>query len=457
MDSPKKQKEEIGGIGSAIMWPEFRPAWILLGVAIAAGVVDFFGFGGAPATSGPLLLVAIGLLVIVFITAAFSVYRAASMSRASRVDEGELQSILGALNDALIIYDSGFRVIYFNPAAESLFRLNASDVNGHKLIPQDVEKAGWRTLIQVIFPSLAPRAIIRSSEGASPQVADLSFTNPELYLRVTTAPVVDESGAQLGFIKIVRDRTPQVTAIRSRGEFVTIASHQLRGPLTDINWALESLASAQELSETDKMIVQNAAAASRGAIERIESLINISKMDEGKLGYQFTDTDAVEFVGKVLADVMPAARRAGVKIYFDRPPEGSLPKVTIDAQRLTLALVNLLENAIRYNVANGEVTVKVTEMQGKPFLDVSVQDTGIGIPPEAMSKLFTKFYRAENAMKSQTEGSGLGLYVTKGIVEAHGGEVWIDSELNRGTTVHFTLPTDPALVPKHETGLDDAA
>jgi signal transduction histidine kinase len=103
-------------------------------------------------------------------------------------------------------------------------------------------------------------------------------------------------------------------------------------------------------------------------------------------------------------------------------------------------------------VQNGEVIVKVDVVPGKPFVMVSIKDSGIGIPPEDLPKLFNKFYRAENAVKMQTEGSGLGLYIAKGVVNSHGGEIWADSELNRGTTITFTLPTDPSLIPKHETG-----
>jgi len=213
---------------------------------------------------------------------------------------------------------------------------------------------------------------------------------------------------------------------------------------------LPSLARAAGLGPDDKAIVENAAAASRGLLRRIEDLLNISKMEEGQFGYKFEDTDIVDFIGKVLADIIPATKKAGVKLFFDRPT-GELPHVSIDPKQLSLALVDLLENAIRYNVANGEVIVKVDVMPGKPFLEVSVKDTGIGIPPESMEKLFAKFYRADNAMKSQTEGSGLGLYIAKNIISAHGGEIWVESELNRGTTIHFTLPTDLNLLPRRET------
>jgi len=115
-------------------------------------------------------------------------------------------------------------------------------------------------------------------------VLDVSFTDPQLEFRVTTAPISDENGRVIAFMKIVRDRTAQVAAMRSRTEFITVASHQLRGPVTDINWALDSLARATGLAPEDKSIVENAAAASRGLLRRIEDLLNISKMEEGSSG-----------------------------------------------------------------------------------------------------------------------------------------------------------------------------
>ncbi len=112
---------------------------------------------------------------------------------------------------------------------------------GHVFSPRDVEREGWRTLTQIVFPSLAPRVVARTKEDEYPQIVDISFTDPPLEFRVTTAPIVDERGSTLAFMKIIRDRTSQVLALRSKSEFVTVASHQLRGPVTDISWALQSL------------------------------------------------------------------------------------------------------------------------------------------------------------------------------------------------------------------------
>lgn len=368
------------------------------------------------------------------------------------MEHSELENVLQGMPDAFVAYDNDFKVLRFNTAAEQIFKLSASAVVGHVLSPRDVSAAGWQTLAQTVFSSLAPRVVQVSGEGEYPEVYDLSFTDPELELRVTTIPIKDDAGRPAMFFKIITDRTPLITAIRSKNEFITVASHQLRGPMTDISWALQSLQGDAGMSDTSKLIVTNALAAAQGLVARIEDLLSVAKMEEGQMGYDFKDTDIVEFIGNVLAGVLPLTQKAGIKMYFDRP-NTALPHVMIDAKRLSIALTNLLENAIRYNVANGEVIVRVAAVPEKPYLEVTVRDTGIGVPPEAIPNLFKKFFRAPNAVASQTEGSGLGLYMTKGIVNSHGGEIWAESEVNRGTIMHFTLPTDPALVPKRPAGM----
>ena len=422
---------------------EFRVAWVLFAaVAVAGGVAAIFA------------LIEIVILVVVAVLAGAAIYGAAVKEQRSSGERSELKSILGSIEDALIVYGEDFRISFFNPAAEKLFGIQAKDALGHVLSPRDAEHAEWRSLAQAVFPSLAPRVVPRSAPNEAPQVIDVSLTDPEREFRVATAPVADETGRTIGFLKIIRDRTPQISALRAKDEFVTVASHQLRGPVTDINWALQSLVEAKELNDTDAMIVKTAKEASDNLLQRIEDLLAIARMEDGRVGYAFESVDLVDYVNGVLAGVLPAARKAGIKIYLDRP-ESALPKVMIDKKQLSLALTNILENAIRYNVENGEVTVKVDRMADKPYLVVSVHDTGIGIPANDIPKLFGKFYRADNAVKAQTEGSGLGLYITKGIITAHGGQVWAESELGRGTTISFALPTDPNLVPKREVSVMD--
>ncbi len=359
------------------------------------------------------------------------------------------KGIVLGIEDALLAYDASFRILFFNPAAEKLFKLEAKEVVGHTSQPQDAEKFDWRLLTQVMFPSLAPVMALRSESGVVPQVVDLSFTESTLELRVTTSPVKDPQGNTFGFVKVVRDRTRELSLIKAKNEFITVASHQLRGPITNINWGLESLSRDQTLSKESRSLVVNSLAASRELQKIIEDLLNIARIEEGHFGYTFEPVSLTQFVEHLLGEILPRAQEQGMRIYFDRPKE-ALPQVYVDSRKLSMVLLNLFENAIRYNVKNGDITVKVEKVPDTPFVKVSVKDTGIGIPPNDVQKIFTKFFRADNALKTQTEGSGLGLYIAKNIVRAHGGQIGVLSELGRGSTFYFTLPTDHSMIPPHE-------
>lgn len=364
-------------------------------------------------------------------------------------EAAELRSIIASMQDGLIVYDQNFMVSIFNPPAERIFGLKAGDIIGQVIGPQQAEDPVLRRLVQSIFSTLAPNMVPRSKSGEYPQVVDISFENPVLEIRTITTPLVDATGHVSGFMKIVRDRTNEIALARSKTEFVTVASHQLRTPITNIEWTLEALAGNANLDENSKTLLANALVSAKQLKTTVEDLLNISHIEEGRFGYEFVETDLVEFIKKILSEILPQARRVGISLYFD-PPTAALPPVRIDQKKLSMAFTNLVDNAIRYNVANGSVTVTVQPQAGQPYLEVAVKDTGIGVPPEDAQKLFGKFFRAANAVKSKADGSGLGLYITQNIVQSHGGSIWAESELNRGSTFHFTIPTDFSLIPTRE-------
>lgn len=427
--------------------PEMRPFWIFLPFILAVLALNLFYLAGALKLVSGLLLISVSVFVF------WGSYRTTQAGFGARLERSELRSIVAGLQDALIAYDQSFKMSFFNPAAEALFGLPAKNILGREMHPGDVENQQTQLLAQVIFPSLAPSLTVRSKTGEYPQIADLSFTEPQLELRVVTAPVADEKGRLLGFMKIVRDRTREISLLRSKTEFITVASHQLRTPTTELNWAVQTISQDPGLSDTDKELAQNAVRSAKKLETIVEDLLNTSRIEEGRFGYNFEQTDLVAYVEKILSEVMPQVQRAGLKLYFDKP-QTKLPPVMIDVQKLSMVLSNLLDNAVRYNVQNGEITVSARAAAEGPYVEVSVKDTGIGVPPEQIKKLFMKFFRADNAVKSQADGSGLGLYIAKNIIAAHGGRMWAESELNRGTTFHFTLPTDPALVPTQEVALE---
>lgn len=362
---------------------------------------------------------------------------------------GRLQTLIADLPDGIIAYDNNFTIQIFNPAAERIFGINREQVVGHTFGPERAQELPFRLLTQTIFPSLSPLVVPRSEPGVFPQIVDLSFTDPKRELTVSTNKIVSPTGEALGFIKLVKDKTREAELLRSKSEFITIAAHQLRTPLTTIHWVFEGLNGKEKLEAEDRELVASGLLNSVKLLKIVNDLLDVSKIEEGKFGYDFEQVNIIDFLSGILTNAEAMAKKYEVKFYSDRSGETAV-NLTIDANRLGLAISNLVDNAIKYNVKNGSVTVKLERLPDKPYLQISIKDTGIGIPPEDMPKLFTRFFRTENAAKMEIEGSGLGLYIAKNIINRHGGTIWAESILGRGTTVYFTLPIEPKLIPQKE-------
>ncbi len=357
--------------------------------------------------------------------------------------------IIANLEDGVVVYDNTFKISLFNKAAERILGVSKGDVLGKVIGPESVKEKKLRLLTQTIFPSLAPLVLRQSEPNVYPQVALLSFSEPKLELRVLTDRVTDSSGKPTAFMKVIHDRTREVELSHSKSEFITIAAHQLRTPLTAINWTFENLVKSTTLGEEDRSLIQDGLAASVKVLEIVNDLLDVAKIEEGRFGYNLKEIEIISFLESVLKNAEVVAKQYGTSLYFDKGGLSAL-SLQIDPERLGLAISNLIDNAIRYNVRGGSVTVSLKKLSDKPFVEISIQDTGIGIPPEEMPKLFTKFFRAGNAVKLETEGSGLGLYITQKIIARHGGTIWAESTLGRGSTFYFTLPTDPKLIPPQE-------
>lgn len=363
---------------------------------------------------------------------------------------GDTDTILSTLDDAVFAYDGLFRVIFANDAAVSLLGIPREELNNFLITPQlSQQDPRYTRLVQIVYPSLAPLAVPHGVTAKGVQIVDLTFENPELHYRVSSVTLPEHRG----FLKVVRDRTRQIEIVRSKGEFVTVASHQLRTPLTEISWALETLAGSTTLGPDDKALAAQTLDSVKSLIRTAEDLLGVAKIEQGRFGYAFAPLDIVQLLDEELGKALPIVQSTGLKLFFDRPAS-PLPMAIADKNKISMVINNLIENAMRYNVANGEITVKAEVVPNEPFVKVSVRDTGIGIAQEDVEKLFTKFFRADNAKKAIAGGTGLGLYIASNIMRAHGGQMGVGSELGRGSTFWFTLATDEKRVPQREVAED---
>lgn len=423
---------------------EFRFFWIFLVVSAVLIVADFIYLSPVWIIFHSTVLFVLGAVIF------WNGYRLAKTSLNKKSSSTRMESIITNLSDGVIAYDNDFKILVFNTAAENIFNIKKERVMGQKFGPEKAGEAKYRALTQTMFPSLAPTVVRHSEAGVYPQVVDISMSGQEL--RVSTDRLIDEGGGVLGFVKLVQDRTREVELLRSKSEFITIAAHQLRTPLTAVNWIFEGFAKSDALSKEDRELSSNGLTATRKLLKIVNDLLDVSKIEEGRFGYNFEQTNIIKFISDVLTNAQAVAKEYGVKLYLDKGGTEEL-LVTIDPNRLGLALSNIIDNAIRYNVQNGSVTVSIKRMADRPYVETSITDTGIGIPPQDIDKLFTKFFRSENVVRRETEGSGLGLYITKNIINRHGGTIWAESVIDRGTTFHIAIPTDSKLIPPKEVGL----
>ncbi len=425
-----------------IKQPEFRLVYYLLPLLILLFIIN------ASYLPGTWIMISAGALVLFVLIMVVVSWRLSRAHIETKAKGAQMESIISHLSVGVLSYDTDFKVSVFNPAAEEIFGLTQDKIVGKTLSAQLGSETQYRILAQTVFSSLAPKVIKRSEPGAYPQVVDISFESPVLELRVITDHVTDAKGNPVGFLKLITNRTREMELLRSKTEFISVAAHQLRTPLTAAHWALESLVSFKDFGEEAKSIARTGFEASKKMLKTVNDLLDVSKIEEGKFGYVFASVDAVKFLEDILTQSNVIARQYGIKLYFQRPQEALT--AVLDVQKMNMAVSNIIDNAIKYNVENGETTVSLQRSKDPSFLLVSIEDTGIGIPVDEQKHVFEKFYRSDAIKQHTPDGTGLGLYIAKNVVERHGGEIWFESEVNRGTTFYFTIPTTKLVVPQKE-------
>ena len=227
-------------------------------------------------------------------------------------------------------------------------------------------------------------------------------------------------------------------ANRMKSEFVSIVSHQLRSPLSNLRWALELLMSGKigKIEEKQLEYFTILKENSNRMKELIEDLLIVSRIETAKLLIKKMEFSLEDLVKELIKELTPFALASNVEIKFLNKED--LPKVFADPSQIRLVIENLLDNAIRYIKGIGVVEIKIESQEKNIYFEI--RDNGVGIPKEEQKYIFQKFFRSENVLKYQTQGSGLGLYISKAIIEKLGGEIGFKSQGGIGSTFWFTLP-----------------
>ena len=346
------------------------------------------------------------------------------------MEEGLLAAVAADIDEALIAYDADFTVRMVNKRAEDIFGISSAVLVGKQFSLEMAKDPVYVILSGIMYPSLAPTLVRLSEAGAEPQQVKILFENPRREFFASTRRVSS------GFIKVVREVTREGSLVQSKSDFITVAAHQLRTPATAVNWTFENLEKEDGLPATAREAVATGHAAAKNLLDVITHLLDAAQIEDGRFGYSFERVELTAFLDGMLGRAMPVGKQYGVNIYFNRPQEAVT--VSADPSKLGMAITNLVDNGIKYNAEGGNVTVSLSSVGGNA--EIRIADTGAGIAEADMPKLFQKFYRGEGTMKKVTDGTGLGLYLAKNIVEGHKGSLRVESVEGRGTTFYITIP-----------------
>ena len=348
-------------------------------------------------------------------------------------------AMLLSIGEGLIVTDTKGKILLVNKAFEEMIGWKSYEVKKRSL--RDVlvvqnEKGKKVPFCQRAFP----RVMQRSTKVISENHYLLRRDKTRFPVVVTATPIILNKKI-IGVIEVIRDVTHEKEIDKAKSEFVSFVSHQLRTPLSTINWYAELLLDNQagKISSDQRTMVKEIYENNKRMIELINDLLNVSRIE---LGTILNEPESVtlrklkKLVRGVLNELTFRIRAKNLKISikFDR----GLRMFRVDPRLLRIILVNLLSNATKYTAKHGKIFIQVSKE--KTYILFMVADTGLGIPANAKPKIYSKLFRAENVRKRESEGTGLGLYIVKSIIAKLGGKIWFESEENIGTFFYFTIP-----------------
>lgn len=226
-----------------------------------------------------------------------------------------------------------------------------------------------------------------------------------------------------------------------KSEFISVVAHQLRTPLSGLKWTLSMLLKGDlgPINKDQENLIKKSYETNEHLINIINEILDTDLITTGKTDFTPTDANIRDIIAEVINEASPNAIHKNIKLKQDISKE--VPKIfQADANKLSLVIQNLLDNAIKYSPKDSEINIKVSSDSEKMKMQIS--DHGIGIPEEQQKNIFERFYRAQNALRVQANGSGLGLFIAKNIVTMHGGKIWFDSKENEGTTFSIEIPLE---------------
>lgn len=334
------------------------------------------------------------------------------------LDRDKMQAILTSIIEGVIVFDFNGKIIFANRAAENMFMSGRGSLIGRGLrdINMDIE------ISQMVDEVLSSGKEVFTETAMYPQ---------NLVYRVHARPFINDAGQIEGAVVVLHDVTDIRNFAQIRSEFAGNVSHELRTPLTSIKGFVETLLDgAMENSTTCRRFLSIIDTETDRLSRLIEDLLTLSSIESKERMVYPRPVCMVRSIRAVMNMLAPQVSEKALRLELAYPPD--LPMVHADEDLMGQVLINLVDNAIKYTPRGGSIFIRCFKKDSR--LITTIRDTGMGIPQESLSRVFERFYRVDKARSRSQGGTGLGLAIVKHIVESHGGEVFVESEIGKGST-----------------------
>lgn len=347
----------------------------------------------------------------------------------------KFETLFMFLNDAVLAFDSNGKLIHINNTAKSLFR---TDDDG---VYMGVAKLSFSKLVKALRIDYK-EVSSKYQESRNYVVRDVIYGEKALDITFAEYRYIEKNEEASGIMCVIHDITNRYELDKSRREFVADVSHELRTPLTGIKGALETVIEYPELDSEIRDNFLNMAVEECDRMTRIVSdLLVLSRLDNQKTAWKIETFSPNTFLDH-LYDVMSVEAK-NRDHTFTRDYPDTMRELTGDREKLQQVMINILSNAMKYTADGGEI--RLSASPAARGVEITVSDNGMGIPEDDMPRLFERFYRVEKARTSDAGGTGLGLAIAKEILDAHGGEIVVDSVYGKGTNVRVLIPYETIL------------
>lgn len=350
----------------------------------------------------------------------------------------KLETVLSCIRDGVIAFTADGRVLHSNSSADEQFEFEKNDKGALEKCFEilDIPLVVTDNSIKISSPdALFERTkdgFIFHDKMVGDKVYDVNFGIIKYY---------SGEKKRLGFIIVMHDVTGRYELDESRREFVANVSHELRTPLTSIMGAAETIVNDPEMEDEMRSYFLDMVLTESERMMRIVSdLLVLSRLDNRRTRWNIETFDIGESVHRLCEVMRTDVEAHEHRLSFEAGDD--LPEITADRQRIEQVIINIISNAIKYTPNGGRIDVNVSKIPSKNRVLVRISDNGIGIPKEDIGHLFERFYRVEKSRTSDAGGTGLGLAIAKELIDAHGGNIRIESALDTGTTVYIEIPVE---------------